>query len=35
MKFDEGDVYDYVIADVIDSVVFKSDENDKIGGLYY
>ena len=35
MKFDEGDIYNYVIADFINNAVFKSDENDKIEDLYY
>ena len=35
MKFDEGDIYNYVIAGVVDNIVFKSDENNKIEGLYY
>lgn len=35
MKFDEGDVYDYVIVDVMNSAVFESDENDKTKDLYY
>ena len=35
MKFDEGDIYDYVIADVVNNAVFKLGENDKIEGLYY
>ncbi len=35
MKFDEDDIYDYVIAEVINSAVFEPDENDKIEDLYY
>ena len=35
MKFDEGDIYDYVIADVVNSAVFKLDEDNKIEDLYY
>ena len=35
MKFDEGDAHDYVIADVVNSVVFKSDEDNKTEDLYY
>ena len=35
MKFDEDDTYDYVIADVVNNIVFELDENNKIGDLYY
>ena len=35
MKFDEDDTHDYVIADVVNSTVFESDENNKTGDLYY
>ena len=35
MKFDEDDAHDYVVAGVVNSAVFESDENDKIGDLYY
>ena len=35
MEFDEGDIYDYVVAGVIDSIVFKLGEDGKVGGLYY
>ena len=35
MKFDEGDAHDYVIADVVNSAVFKPDEDDKTEDLYY
>ena len=35
MKFDEDDAHDYVVADVVNSVVFELDEDGKIGDLYY
>ena len=35
IKFDEGDAHNYVIADVINSAVFESDENNKTEDLYY
>ena len=35
MEFDEGDIYDYVVAGVVNSIVFKLDENNKTEGLYY
>ena len=35
MKFDEGDTHNYVIAGVVNSAVFESDENNKTEDLYY
>lgn len=35
MEFDEGDTHDYVVAGVVDSAVFKSDEDGNAGELYY
>ena len=35
MEFDEDDAHDYVVADVVNSAVFKLGENGKTEDLYY